>query len=259
VSVHHFLKAGDRISQRDASSKMSQQTEVSDMPPLNIVAYTPDYLIINKQEGIAVHPGAGVRGVTISEMVCAVYPDIRGVGEQNRPGIVHRLDKDVSGLMLIGRTQEAYEFYQDAFRERKMEKIYIALVMGAVSGDVGTINRPIARSSRRERMAARPVGQAGKAAVTHWEVLQRYANATLLRVRIETGRTHQIRAHLLSLGHPVAGDKLYKVRNMRIRPTPPRLLLHAQDLSFVDREGNAQSYHAPLPPIFQNYLASLSV
>lgn len=257
VSSHHFLKGGDTIS-RHQVKKGAVNKEKMTLPALTVVGEESTFLVVEKPEGYAVHPGAGVRGPTISEMVCAQYPEVNNVGDASRPGIVHRLDKDVSGLLLVARTPESLAYFQNAFRERRMEKIYIALVMGVVPGEFGTIDRPIARSARRDRMAARAPGQEGKDAVTHWEVLTRYVNATLLRVRIETGRTHQIRAHLLSIGHPVVGDPLYKMKAQKIRPTPPRLMLHAHSLSFVDDSGVARSYTSHLPALMNDYLLALS-
>ncbi len=254
VSAHHFLRGGETVVIGEEPTKTVAAVS---LPTISLVAEAEDYLIIEKPTGIAVHPGAGVRPPTLVDALLAQFPEIKGVGDPYRPGIVHRLDKDVSGLMIVARTTRGYDFFTNAFREKQIHKTYLALVHGDVTQETGTINRVIARSSRRARMAARAPGQDGKEAVTHWTVLKRYRTATELSVTIETGRTHQIRAHLFSIGHPVVGDALYRNPRFKVRGAPARPFLHAAALSFTDPDGKACAFTSPLPAILEDFLKEM--
>ena len=170
--------------------------------------------------------------------------------------LLHRLDKDASGVVIVAKTTAAFAHLKHTFAARVTRKHYTVLVMGKVRDDVGTITFPIARSRSKARMAARPLSQEGKDAITHYEVLQRFANATLLDVRIETGRTHQIRAHLFAIGHPVAGDTLYVRRSVKQLPLG-RLFLHARELTLPLLSGETQTFTAPLPHDLQDALTHL--
>ena len=228
------------------------------LPEIAIVFCAPDYLIIEKPAGIPVHGGASVVGGTLVDALIQTHPEIVTVGEHGRPGIVHRLDKDVSGLLLVARTERGYDYFTRAFRLRKVEKIYLALVHGQTTKENGTIRHVIARSKKRPRMAARPPGQEGKEAVTHWAVRERYRHATLLTIWIETGRTHQIRAHLFAIGFPIVGDPLYKNGRGRISRALERPFLHASALSFTDPDGVERSFHSALPQQLEVFLRDLS-
>jgi 23S rRNA pseudouridine1911/1915/1917 synthase len=256
VSVHRFLRGGETISfvARAEGAAPAAAAPVA----IPVMAVEPDYLVVDKPAGLAVHPGPGVKPPTLADSLLVAHPEIAGLGEPDRPGIVHRLDKDVSGLMIVARTERGFRFFKQAFSERRIEKTYLALVWGRFEQESGTIERPIARSARRPRMAARSPGQAGKEAVTHWSVLRRFRNATLLEVKIETGRTHQIRAHLFAIGHPLLGDPLYKNARLKIRPAPPRLCLHAAELGFKDPTGAQRRFESPLPKELAEYLDTLS-
>ncbi len=254
VTSHHFLRGGETVV---IGEETKQTAAAVPLPRITVVTEAADYLVIEKPTGIAVHPGAGVRPPTLVDALLAQFPEIQGVGDPFRPGIVHRLDKDVSGLMIIARTARGYDFFTNAFREKQIHKMYLALVHGDVTQETGTINRVIARSSRRARMAARAPGQDGKAAVTHWLVLKRFRTATELSVTIETGRTHQIRAHLFSIGHPVVGDSLYRNPRFKVRGAPARPFLHAAALSFTDPDGKECSFTSPLPSILEDFLKAL--
>jgi len=251
VAVHHFLKGGEVVVWRE-EEKNEARVPVAHV---SILAEEKDFLVVDKPAGLAVHPGAGVKPPTLVDSILRDYPEVAIVGEKDRPGIVHRLDKDVSGAMLVARTETGYEFLKRAFETRRVEKIYQALVGGNVRGESGAISRLIARSARRPRMAARPAGQAGKEALTHWRVLKRFRNATLLEVKIETGRTHQIRAHLLSIGHPIIGDKLYG--RAREKSGLPRLFLHSVSIGFIAPDGVTKKYETELPAALSNYLSGL--
>ncbi len=176
--------------------------------------------------------------------------------EENRSGIVHRLDKEASGALIAAKTPKAFTFLKAQFKERLTEKHYTVFVMGKVRDELGTINFPIARSTTRARMAARPTSQEGKEAITHYKVIGRYSVGTLLDVHIETGRTHQIRAHMFAIGHPVGGDTLYKRKDIK-DINLPRLFLHAHSLTISLPNGERKTFEAPLPKVLEDSLASL--
>lgn len=252
VTAHHFLKGGETVS-FVAPAAAAEAAPTVEVP---VLAVEKDYLVIDKPSGIAVHPGAGIKATTVTDALVLSHPEIRGVGESERPGIVHRLDKDVSGIMIVARTARGLAYFKEAFKERRMGKTYVALVAGEPTQESGTIDRPIARSNRRARMSARTPGQGGKDAVTHWNVLERFKNATLLEVKIETGRTHQIRAHLFSVGMPIIGDPLYKVRTGKPSALK-RPFLHSAKIEFIDPDGVARIYESPLPKGLKDHLSQL--
>ncbi len=237
-----------------------------------IIAETADYLVINKPAGLAVHGGGNLKEPTLADWLVVRYPKIKTVGDDPaRPGLVHRLDKDVSGLMVIAKTQASFQNLKDQFKDRAVNKEYIALVHGRVAKDDGTIDFPIVRSQAGYKMAAvpggteklltrrRPQGRdqgniAGwfkaRPALTEFSVRQRFINYTLLRVKIKTGRTHQIRVHFFAYGHPLAGDDLYRTKKTKARNQKlklGRVFLAADRLSFRDRQGKIQSFTLALP------------
>ncbi|MDP1793482.1 MAG: RluA family pseudouridine synthase [Acidimicrobiales bacterium] len=196
------------------------------------IVYDDEHIIVvNKPAGLVVHPGAGNPNGTLVNGLLARYPELAGVGEAERPGIVHRLDGGTSGLMVVARTEEAREVLVDMLGNREVSREYRALAWGTVKGEDGVIEAPIGRSTReRTKMA---VVRDGKEARTHYEVRERFeepAPFTLLWCKLETGRTHQIRVHLAAIGHPVVGDTRYG----RARPALdcPRPFLHAERLAF---------------------------
>jgi 23S rRNA pseudouridine1911/1915/1917 synthase len=226
--------------------------------PLDIIYEDADVLVINKPAGILVHPTSASTEVTMVDALKAHIPNLKAIGDDKaRSGIVHRLDKDASGVMIVAKTTEAFAHLKKQFAGRANEKHYTVLVMGSVVDDSGTITFPIARSKTKARMAARPHSQDGKDAITHFDVVQRYTNCTLMDVRIETGRTHQIRAHFYALGHPVAGDKLYVKKGVKQIPLG-RLFLHARALTITLPNGERTTFEAPLPALLQSTLHSLT-
>ena len=226
--------------------------------PLNILYEDADVLVINKPAGILVHPTSASTEETLVDVLKMHIPNLKAVGDDKaRSGIVHRLDKDASGVMIVAKTTEAFAHLKKQFANRMNEKHYTVLVMGSVVEDSGTITFPIARSKTRARMAARPHSQDGKDAVTYFDVVQRYTHCTLLDVRIETGRTHQIRAHFYALGHPVAGDKIYLKKGIKQLPLG-RLFLHARALTITLPSGERQTFNAPLPLALEDTLRNLT-
>jgi len=205
-----------------------------------------DYIVVDKPANLTVHPTAKRATGTLSNMLLARFPALLGVGETHRPGIVHRLDRDVSGVMVIARTAEAYEYLKTLFAERKVKKEYAAVVLGVVKNDSGTIDAPLGRT-KKGPMA---VTEGGAFAITRYEVLRRGTRATLLKVTTETGRMHQIRVHLRHIGHAIVGDMLYGKRSAAVKSE--RLLLHATNISFADLRGRTVTFTSPLPAEFTN-------
>lgn len=227
--------------------------------PLSIVYEDEDLLVVDKPAGMPVHPGPGHARGTLVNAVLARCPDLAGVGGALRPGIVHRLDKDTSGLIVVAKRDAAHRALQRQLKERTVEKRYVALVAGDVRPGEGVIDVPIARDPRhRKRMA---VVAGGRAAVTRYRVLGRYvepsrtgARYTLLEARPVTGRTHQIRVHFASLRHPLVGDAVYG------RPSPlvGRHFLHAARLGFTHpTTGASLTFESPLPQDLREALARL--
>ncbi|HRH23889.1 MAG TPA: RluA family pseudouridine synthase, partial [Candidatus Magasanikbacteria bacterium] len=229
-----------------------------------------DYLVVMKPAGLIVHPTEAKEKVTLAAWVVSHYPDVATVGDSPiRPGIVHRLDKEASGLLVVARTQKMFEHLKDQFKNRTVDKNYTVLVYGSPAGDHGTINFIIDRG-KDGKMIARPNTQmtlrnvtqdrSGKEALTEFDVLKRFARYTLLSVRLHTGRMHQIRVHMYAFNHPVVGDMLYyqKAYFKKNDPLLGRLFLHASKLSFTTLENKKVSYEAPLPEELTTYLEALT-
>ena len=249
VSVHHFLRSGDRVVVVEQTARVQEMAP----PPIPIVYEDDDIMVVDKPAGLVVHGGPGITGPTLVDALLAMRPSIASVGDDpKRPGIVHRLDADVSGVLIVAKTDRAFVALKEQFKKRTVKKIYTALVSGAVSRDEATIDFPIGRSRRAGRMAARPAGAEGKDARTHYEVVKRFPNATLVRIEIETGRTHQIRAHFFALGHPIIGDRLYRIKKQHIKTHQSRLLLHATAITFGDMNNNEQTVLSKVPNELMN-------
>ena len=231
------------------------QPAVQAAPPegLRVLHEDEHLVVIHKPPRVLVHPTGLVRGGTISDMAVLRYGPLPTLQGEDRPGIVHRLDAATSGVMLIGRTERAFAALMQQFRERAVKKTYLALVFGEARFDSGWIEDPIARSVRDpSRFAVAPPGT-GRKASTYWETEERFSGFTLLRAYPHTGRTHQIRVHLLSIGHPLVGDNLYKRRGgppVVLPPEAPLLTrqgLHAQRIEFEHPgSGRRVAFEAPL-------------
>ena len=227
--------------------------------PLNIVYQDSDLLVVDKAAGVVVHPAAGHRGSTLVNALLHHVKDLSGVGGVLRPGIVHRLDKDTSGLMIIAKNDQSHRALSAALKRREIRRVYAAAAWGHLQQDEVIVDAPIGRSPHhRQRMA---VIARGRPARTRFKRLERWRGADLLRVELETGRTHQIRVHLLSIGHPVVGDHVYapgilkgmggpaQAWNRELNRRAPRQFLHAGWLQFRHpSSGETLKFESPLPP-----------
>ena len=227
----HRLRGGERVEIEVPPPP--DETLTPESVPLSIVYEDPHVLVVDKPAGMVVHPGAGRSGGTLAAAILAHAPTTAGVGGPRRPGIVHRLDKDTSGLLVVAKTPQAYDDLVEQLAARTVTRRYLAVVHGRVRANEGVVDAAIGRHpTDRVKMAIRPAGR-GKRAVTRYRVLERFADFTSLEVRLETGRTHQIRVHLASLGHPVVGDSVYGKPRTRSPIPLDGYALHATGLAFV--------------------------
>jgi len=247
--IQHLI-AGQHVTVNGAATKASHrlhggetiEIDVPSLPPddlvpepiaLTVLHEDDHVLVIDKPAGMVVHPGAGNATGTLAAAALAHAPAIAGVGGPRRPGIVHRLDKDTSGVLVMAKTRAAYEGLTAQLVERSVTRRYVAVVHGRVGLTAGVVDAPMGRDpSHRQRMAVRPAGK-GKRAVTHYRVVERFPHFTYLELRLETGRTHQIRVHMASLGHPVVGDRTYGRSHGKQPIASEGLALHAVTLAFL--------------------------
>src|SRR5438105_7116078 len=249
----HRLRAGERVEVELPAPPASELTP-EDIP-LDIAYEDEDVVVVNKPAGMVVHPAAGVNSGTLANALAFHFKQLSEQAGALRPGIVHRLDRDTSGLVVVAKTAQAHENLSEQFRARTVFKSYVALVHGVVREEKGRIEQPVARDPRnRTRMA---VVRGGRAALSLWRVRRRFERFTLLDVEIKTGRTHQIRVHLAWMKHPVVGDETYGGGRDKTVPDPRlraaiaalgRQFLHAERLGFRHpRTGEWLSFTAPLP------------
>ena len=223
--------------------------------PLDVIYEDNDILVVNKQKGLVVHPGNGNPSGTLVNAILSYCKDsLSGIGGEMRPGIVHRIDKDTSGLLIVAKNDKSHINLSEQIKNHEVKKTYIALVRGNTKENQATIDMPIARSTKdRTKMA---VTKTGKKAITHFKVLERFDGYTLLEVNIETGRTHQIRVHLSQIGYPIVGDSVYS--NGRNPFGVEGQMLHSFRLKFKHPiSGKEIECEAPLPEYFNNVLESL--
>jgi 23S rRNA pseudouridine1911/1915/1917 synthase len=225
--------------------------------PLSIVYEDDDVIVLDKPAGLVVHPAPGHPRGTLVNAVLYHAPGI-SINGTNRPGVVHRLDKDTSGLMVVAKTDRAQNSLLDQWGARTVRKGYVALVAGVVADDEATVDAPIGRDpAQRKRMA---VAQKGRPAITHFSIRERFLTSTLLDVEPETGRTHQIRVHLAFVGHPIVGDAVYghdrAAARRRGEPWLDRHFLHAASLAFRLPSGEAVAFESPLPGQLQALVAA---
>lgn len=254
------LKAGDNV--------------VIDFPPLKSVSISPrkipldilyedkDFLVLNKQPRISVHPSVSNEDepTLVHALLYHCKDSLSGIGGVLRPGIVHRLDKDTSGCLVVAKNDKAHVYFSRQFKDRKVKKTYIALVKGRVSPEAGTIESPIGRSYKSgKKMSVHTFS--GRSATTHYKVIKYFNNCSLLEISIATGRTHQIRVHMSAIGHPVLGDATYgdrKINKVFLENfSLNRQFLHAKKLGLKDLSGKEREFNAPLPADLEKVLSLL--
>lgn len=253
TKVSYKISLGDEITIIKEEPK-EIELKAEDIP-LDIIYEDNDILVVNKQKGLVVHPGNGNPDGTLVNAIMAHCKDsLSGIGGEIRPGIVHRIDKDTSGLLIIAKNDKAHINMSEQIKNHEVKKTYIALVRGKTKENQATIDMPIARSNKdRTKMA---VSKNGKNAITHFEVIERFADYTLLKVNIETGRTHQIRVHLSQIGYPIVGDFVYS--NGRNPFGVEGQMLHSSKLEFKHPiTGKEMVLEAKLPEYFEEVLENL--
>jgi 23S rRNA pseudouridine1911/1915/1917 synthase len=265
--VGYKLKPGEIVSGRLPEPALVGL--VAEAIPFTIAYEDQALIVVNKPAGLVVHPAAGHATGTLVNGLLHHCPDMEGIGGERRPGIVHRLDKDTSGLLVVAKNDQAHQNLSQQFKARQVQKSYLALVWGAPAQAGGCIDRPVGRHAvERKRMAV--VAHGGREAITLWQVQERLAGATLLLVTLKTGRTHQIRVHCQSMGHPIVGDPVYGRRRVMPRPTGSRSephdilgqarrqMLHAARLAFTHPiSGEALTFEAPVPEDMATLLRTL--
>lgn len=254
VKASYKVQEGDKI-QIEIEPPKEVKLEAQNIP-IDIIYEDEDIIVVNKPKGLVVHPANGNPDGTLVNAIMAICKDsLSGIGGELRPGIVHRLDKDTSGLLIVAKNDKAHINMSEQIKDRKVKKTYIALVRGTISENEATINMPIGRNTKdRKKMA---VTKNGKEAITHFKVLNRYttskASYTLLEIKIDTGRTHQIRVHMAEIGHPVVGDMVYS--NGKNEFGVIGQCLHAKKLEFCHPiTGKEMRFEAPLPEYFENII-----
>ncbi|AFY56022.1 ribosomal large subunit pseudouridine synthase D [Rivularia sp. PCC 7116] len=226
--------------------------------PLDILYEDEQILILNKPAGLVVHPAPGHPNGTLVNAVLAHCPNLPGIGGVQRPGIVHRLDKDTTGAIAIAKTELAHHSLQAQLKAKTARREYLGVVYGATKQPEGTINLPIGRHPKeRKKMAVVPVEKGGREAVTHWQIKERLGNYTLMHFQLETGRTHQIRVHSAQIGHPIVGDSVYS-SNRSVGVNLPGQALHAWKLQLKHPvTNNLVEVIAPLPQVLSTLLQVL--
>lgn len=251
--ISYKVQIGDNI---EINIPEAKETDIkAEDIPLEVVYEDSDIIVVNKPKGMVVHPANGnPDGTLVNAIMNICKGSLSGIGGEIRPGIVHRLDKDTSGLLIVAKNDLAHINMSTQIKNREVKKIYIALVKGNINENEATINMPIGRSTKdRKKMA---VIKEGKEAVTHFKVLKRYGDYTLLKIKIDTGRTHQIRVHMAEIGHPVVGDMVYSKGKNEFGVEGQ--MLHATSLDFKHPiTGKEMHLEADLPEYFKNVLNEL--
>ncbi|MBM7642450.1 RluA family pseudouridine synthase [Streptococcus loxodontisalivarius] len=247
----YAVKEGDEISYQVPEEEVLDY-QAEDIP-LDIVYEDADVAVVNKPQGMVVHPSAGHASGTLVNALMYHVKDLSSINGVVRPGIVHRIDKDTSGLLMIAKNDQAHNALAEELKEKKSLRKYLAIVHGNLPNDRGMIEAPIGRSEKDRKKQA--VTAKGKPAVTRFQVLERFGDYTLVELTLETGRTHQIRVHMAYIGHPVAGDPLYGPRKTL---KGHGQFLHAQTLGFTHpTSGELVEFSAEAPAIFQKTLQEL--
>lgn len=252
VKSNYKVKTGDIIS-GEIPEDQELEVEPEEMD-LDILYEDHDVIVINKPKGMVVHPGAGNTKHTLVNGLLAHCKDLSGINGVLRPGIVHRIDKDTSGCLIVAKNDNAHQNLSEQLSTKTMKRTYIALVHGVLPHNVGTIEAPIGRDKNdRQKMTVTSVGS--RPAVTHFKVLKRYNDMTLVECQLETGRTHQIRVHFQYIGYPIVGDPKYSIRNT---PETQGQCLHAYKIEFVHpRTNELMQFSAEMPDVFKKVLEEL--
>ncbi len=257
VKPSYSLKEGDKIV-IDLPPAMTPDIPAEDIP-LDIVYEDTDLLVVNKPKGMVVHPAPGHYSGTLVNALMYHCHDLSGINGVMRPGIVHRIDRDTSGLLVICKNDSAHRSIAEQLKEHSIERIYQAICLGRLKDTDGTVDAPIGRDpNERKRMAVHNSLMHAKSAVTHYHVIEQFEQYAHISCRLETGRTHQIRVHMAHIGHPLLGDEVYNHIKSNIRIEEPGQVLHAGVLGFVHpSSGEKMHFEAPLPGYFQNLLKKL--
>ena len=251
IKSNYKVRADDRIT-----ISIPEAEGIDIIPeniPLDIIYQDQDLIVLNKEQGMVVHPAPGHKSGTLVNALLYQIDDLSGINGEICPGIVHRLDKDTSGIMVVAKNDESHVALSEQLANRSMERIYWALVHGIMPHNQGTIDAPIGRDPRNRQRNA--VVTKGKEAISHFKLLEKFENYSLLEVQLESGRTHQIRVHLNYIDYPVAGDELYGLRKTL---EGKGQFLHARRLAFIHpRTGKKMAFEAELPTIFKTKLEFL--
>lgn len=250
TKASYKTKLGDKVTiQKEEPKKVDI---IAQDIPIEVLYEDEDIIAVNKPKGMVVHPANGNPDGTLVNAIMNLCGDsLSGIGGEIRPGIIHRLDKDTSGVLIVAKNDMAHINISNQIKNRETKKVYIALVRGVIKENEATINMPIGRSKKdRKKMA---VTKDGKEAVTHFRVLKRYENFTLVEIKIDTGRTHQIRVHMSEIGYPIVGDYVYS--NGKNPFNVEGQMLHAKQIEFVHpRTGKKMNIEAPTPKYFQDVI-----
>ena len=267
VKPSHILEEANVISLENFSREKEDVKLIGNSNiPLDVIFENKDMIVLNKQAGLQVHPSSKEKINTLTNALLARYPEIvnvydGGADAELRPGIVHRLDKDTTGVIVVARNPESFQELKKAFKDRQIEKVYLAVTKGIFKEKEGLIDKPLAKSSdyKKQVIARSNTKNTTREAQTYFKVIEEYGNHSLVELKPKTGRTHQIRVHLSSIGHPIVGDLMYSERlskNLKINKenSVARQLLHAHRLKFVLFEKEYE-FIALLPGDFENFLA----
>ena len=254
VRAGYKLRTGDKV-EITVPAPVSLETVAQDIP-LDVVYEDKSVLVINKPAGMVVHPAAGnTEDTLVNALLHHCGDTLSAIGGVLRPGIVHRIDKDTTGLLIVAKGDRAHQHLSEQLKTRTLSRKYYALVHGNVREETGTVDAPLGRDPRdRKKMAVVRTG--GREAVTHFEVVERFGQYTLLKCKLQTGRTHQIRVHMRHMGHPIVGDKTYGIKKEAFQLDGQ--LLHAGEIGFIHPETEeTMTFSVPRPAIFERILQIL--
>lgn len=263
ISKNYKIKAGDVLE-----IELPEPEEAEAQPeniPLDVIYEDADIIVINKPKGMVVHPAPGnPDGTLVNALLMHCQGSLSGIGGVIRPGIVHRIDKDTGGLLVVAKNDAAHQFLADEIKEHKVERIYYAIVIGNLKEDAGTVDAPIGRHSvdRKKMAVIRSADGRAREAITHWSVVERFGGFTLVRCELETGRTHQIRVHMASIGHSLLGDKVYggdgtKFEARHKKYIDGQCLFAAKLILTHPTTGEKMVFEAPFPKYFEYLLEEL--